>query len=326
MGARPVRITRQVLAEQTTSPASKRLAKELKARGFRFVGPTTAEPDLDEAPLVEALEAAGLRVRVSAWRDPEVDWSASRLTLIRSTWPSPGSSTDWVGASELLHEGRHRQQTRMKRGSSGKVVPLRWFPYGAISGAGQPNLTGLAARAPFVKLDAGICQSCELWETVATNGEHDPMRSPRKIIPCIRSDVVFKGKSGRFQKGVVGVLALGLVAFNMYEGEVSAGRYSSSTYDVSDPAFWFDIVALSGVGFYLLFSALFDWNFFGDEDGPDEGADLFGRKSSTPEPDTAAGGGQPDEEPNLFGPPPTTPEPDTSAGDDQRDEEPEVHW
>jgi len=39
---RPPRVTRSVLAENPTTAASKRLAKALKARGFRFVGPTTA--------------------------------------------------------------------------------------------------------------------------------------------------------------------------------------------------------------------------------------------------------------------------------------------
>lgn len=39
---RPTRVTRSVLAENPTTAASKRLAKALKARGFRFVGPTTA--------------------------------------------------------------------------------------------------------------------------------------------------------------------------------------------------------------------------------------------------------------------------------------------
>lgn len=43
-------------------------------------------PDPDESLLVEALEGAGLAVRVAAWDDPAVDWSTSGVTLIRSTW------------------------------------------------------------------------------------------------------------------------------------------------------------------------------------------------------------------------------------------------
>lgn len=44
------------------------------------------EPDLDMRPLLEALASAGLSARVEVWTDREVDWSASRLTLLRSTW------------------------------------------------------------------------------------------------------------------------------------------------------------------------------------------------------------------------------------------------
>lgn len=44
------------------------------------------EPDLDQTPLMRALEEAGLRARLCDWRDAEVDWSDGQLTLIRSTW------------------------------------------------------------------------------------------------------------------------------------------------------------------------------------------------------------------------------------------------
>jgi len=40
--ARPVRLTREALNALTRSPESTALAKDLKARGFGFVGPTTA--------------------------------------------------------------------------------------------------------------------------------------------------------------------------------------------------------------------------------------------------------------------------------------------
>jgi DNA-3-methyladenine glycosylase I len=38
---RPARLTRELLVKMTTSPASVALSKDLKRRGFRFVGPTT---------------------------------------------------------------------------------------------------------------------------------------------------------------------------------------------------------------------------------------------------------------------------------------------
>lgn len=47
-----------------------------------------AFPELapDDRLLAAALAAKGLRVRAAVWSDPEVDWSASELVLVRSPW------------------------------------------------------------------------------------------------------------------------------------------------------------------------------------------------------------------------------------------------
>lgn len=42
--------------------------------------------DEDLAPLLAALDAAGADATVADWDDPEVDWAAYRLALVRSTW------------------------------------------------------------------------------------------------------------------------------------------------------------------------------------------------------------------------------------------------
>jgi len=42
--------------------------------------------DEDLAPLLAALQDAGADASVADWDDPEVDWSAFRLALLRSTW------------------------------------------------------------------------------------------------------------------------------------------------------------------------------------------------------------------------------------------------
>ena len=47
------------------------------------------EPDLDAAPLAAALTTAGLSSHVAAWNDPQVDWAAARLTVLRSCWNYP---------------------------------------------------------------------------------------------------------------------------------------------------------------------------------------------------------------------------------------------
>jgi hypothetical protein len=47
------------------------------------------EPDPDAAPLSDALSRAGIRSTILAWDDPDVDWSWSRLTVLRSCWNYP---------------------------------------------------------------------------------------------------------------------------------------------------------------------------------------------------------------------------------------------
>ena len=42
--------------------------------------------DEDLAPLLAALDGAGLDAAVADWDDPEVDWTGFRLALLRSTW------------------------------------------------------------------------------------------------------------------------------------------------------------------------------------------------------------------------------------------------
>lgn len=50
---------------------------------------TLPDPDHDEAPLLEALAAAGIDTGVMAWDDPAADFSQARLTVLRSTWNYP---------------------------------------------------------------------------------------------------------------------------------------------------------------------------------------------------------------------------------------------
>ena len=65
------------------------------------------EPDLDEAPLRQALDAAGLAAGVLAWDDPAADWAAARLTVLRATWNyprRPRAFLDWLAATARLTE------------------------------------------------------------------------------------------------------------------------------------------------------------------------------------------------------------------------------
>lgn len=47
---------------------------------------TLPEPDPDEAPLLDALAAAGLAARSLAWDDPDAPFADARVVLLRSTW------------------------------------------------------------------------------------------------------------------------------------------------------------------------------------------------------------------------------------------------
>jgi hypothetical protein len=56
-------------------------------------------PDDDEAPLLGALRAAGLRAAVLGWDDPTADFASARLTLLRATWnysDQPERFGDWL--------------------------------------------------------------------------------------------------------------------------------------------------------------------------------------------------------------------------------------
>jgi glutathione synthase/RimK-type ligase-like ATP-grasp enzyme len=53
----------------------------------------------DDRVLADALKAAGTRVRLAVWNDPEIDWSLSARTVIRSTWDyhlDPGTWFAWL--------------------------------------------------------------------------------------------------------------------------------------------------------------------------------------------------------------------------------------
>ena len=53
------------------------------------------EGSTDDRLFAEALAAAGARVRLAVWNDPGVDWAASRLTVIRSTWDYHLHAAGW---------------------------------------------------------------------------------------------------------------------------------------------------------------------------------------------------------------------------------------
>jgi DNA-3-methyladenine glycosylase I len=68
--ARPRRITWPAIAKMATTPASVALSKELKARGWRFVGPTTVQAFMQAMGLVnDHVEGCAIRGECAADRE-----------------------------------------------------------------------------------------------------------------------------------------------------------------------------------------------------------------------------------------------------------------
>ena len=68
-GSRPAKLTREILAGMATSPEALALSKDLKRRGFTFVGPTTVYAFMQAMGLVDDhLEGCDARPRVEAAR------------------------------------------------------------------------------------------------------------------------------------------------------------------------------------------------------------------------------------------------------------------
>lgn len=61
------------------------------------------EPDPDEEPLVAAIRAHGVDVRVAAWDDAATDWAGFDWVVLRSTWnytERPAAFLSWLGELE----------------------------------------------------------------------------------------------------------------------------------------------------------------------------------------------------------------------------------
>lgn len=123
-------------------------------------------PDLtpDDQRLSAELEGSGLSVRSAVWSDPEVDWSRSTLTLLRSTWDyfqAPEEFLAWLAKAE--------NETRLVN----SPALLRW-------NHDKHYLDSLDARGiptvPTLFVDAG--SSVTLADAVAMFGTTDLVIKP----------------------------------------------------------------------------------------------------------------------------------------------------
>jgi hypothetical protein len=102
------------------------------------------EPDADEQPLLDALAGAGVEARLAAWDDPDVDWGATPLTVVRSTWnyvDDRDAFLDWMrrasSATTTLRNplsamapNTHKGYLATLERADVPVVPTRWFARG----------------------------------------------------------------------------------------------------------------------------------------------------------------------------------------------------
>ena len=99
-------------------------------------------PDLaaDDRPLLAGLRAAGADARAVVWDDPEVDWSAFDLVVLRSTWDYAKRRDEFLAwAERAAHVTRFANPYPVVRWNSDKhyllqlaeagvaVVPTQWL-------------------------------------------------------------------------------------------------------------------------------------------------------------------------------------------------------
>lgn len=118
----------------------------------------------EDAPLVAALAARGLRAAPAVWDDPGVDWGAARMCLPRSPWDYHlrlPEFLDWVGAVA--------RRTRLEH----PPAVLRW-------NADKRYLADVAALGlpviPTVRLERG--RAADLRALLAAEGWADAVLKP----------------------------------------------------------------------------------------------------------------------------------------------------
>ncbi len=99
--------------------------------------------DPDDEPLRMTLEERGVEVRPAVWSDPDVDWSAADLCLIRSTWDYHRHLREFIGwvervaavtclwnGVELVRWNTDKRYLLDLERAGVPVVPTVWLPRG----------------------------------------------------------------------------------------------------------------------------------------------------------------------------------------------------
>ena len=92
--------------------------------------------------LVEELARRGVEARWAAWDDPEVDWSAARLVLVRSTWDYDSRRDEFLAWARSVGERLVHQADVL----AFEAEQMRWNVLEALRHEGEvpfrPNASG----------------------------------------------------------------------------------------------------------------------------------------------------------------------------------------
>jgi glutathione synthase/RimK-type ligase-like ATP-grasp enzyme len=153
------------------------------------------EPDPDEAPLVAALAAAGVRARMAAWNDPREDWDAPVATLVRSTW-------DYLHALEAFEAWIER---------AARAAPL-WNPPAVLRwNLDKAYLAALEARGVPIVPTAFVARGArvELAELLAARGWDDAVVKPSVSAASFGTLRVRRADAGELARAATHLAALG---------------------------------------------------------------------------------------------------------------------
>jgi glutathione synthase/RimK-type ligase-like ATP-grasp enzyme len=100
--------------------------------------------DPDDRLLADELRERGVNVSIGTWSDPEVDWAASRLCILRSTWDYHRRFEDFIAWVErtsaktairndahILKWNAHKSYIRDIERAGVPVVPTAWVAHGS---------------------------------------------------------------------------------------------------------------------------------------------------------------------------------------------------
>jgi len=102
--------------------------------------------DPDDLLVVQALRERGVGAQAGVWTDPDVDWGAARLCVIRSTWDYPQRYVEferWLNRVEavtavrnppdLVRWNAHKSYLRDLEAAGVPIVPTAWVVRGSAA-------------------------------------------------------------------------------------------------------------------------------------------------------------------------------------------------